>query len=71
MQISCETDDCVPAVRNEFDAELFSDPTYPSRLAEPSALGCVRLNDVEGARAEMLKVLGDFPSEMKRSLEGR
>jgi DNA-binding GntR family transcriptional regulator len=28
-------------------------------------------HDVEKARAQMLKVLGDFPSEMKRSLEGR
>jgi DNA-binding FadR family transcriptional regulator len=27
--------------------------------------------DVEKARARMLKVLGDFPSEIKRSLEGR
>jgi DNA-binding GntR family transcriptional regulator len=27
--------------------------------------------DVEHARAEMLKVLGDFPAEMKRTLEGR
>jgi hypothetical protein len=27
--------------------------------------------DVERARAEMLKVLGDFPAEMKRTLEGR
>jgi DNA-binding GntR family transcriptional regulator len=27
--------------------------------------------NVEGARAEMLKVLGDFPAEMKRSLESR
>lgn len=27
--------------------------------------------DVDRARAEMLKVLGDFPAEMKRSLEGR
>ncbi|HKQ45092.1 MAG TPA: GntR family transcriptional regulator [Rhizomicrobium sp.] len=27
--------------------------------------------DVERARAEMLKVLGDFPAEMKRSLESR
>lgn len=27
--------------------------------------------NVEGARAEMLKVLGDFPAEIKRSLESR
>lgn len=27
--------------------------------------------NVEHARAEMLKVLGDFPAEMKRTLEGR
>jgi DNA-binding GntR family transcriptional regulator len=27
--------------------------------------------NVERARAEMLKVLGDFPAEMKRTLEGR
>jgi DNA-binding FadR family transcriptional regulator len=27
--------------------------------------------DAERARAEMLKVLGDFPAEMKRSLENR
>jgi DNA-binding GntR family transcriptional regulator len=27
--------------------------------------------DVEKARTQMLKVLGDFPSEIKRSLEGR
>ncbi len=28
-------------------------------------------HDVEAARAEMLTVLGDFPAEMKRTLEGR
>ena len=27
--------------------------------------------NVERARAEMLKVLGDFPAEMKRTLESR
>ena len=27
--------------------------------------------NVEHARAEMLKVLGDFPTEIKRSLESR
>jgi len=27
--------------------------------------------DVERARAEMLKVLGDFPAEIKRTLESR
>lgn len=28
-------------------------------------------HDVAAARAEMLTVLGDFPAEMKRTLEGR
>ena len=27
--------------------------------------------NVERARSEMVKVLGDFPAEIKRSLEGR
>jgi len=41
-------------------------------LNEHRALAAVIASrDVEKARAQMLKVLGDFPSEIKRSLEGR
>ena len=41
-------------------------------LNEHRALAeAIASRDVEKARNQMLKVLGDFPSEMKRSLEGR
>jgi DNA-binding GntR family transcriptional regulator len=41
-------------------------------LNEHRALAsAIASRDVEHARAEMLKVLGDFPAEMKRTLEGR
>ncbi|HEY4078403.1 MAG TPA: GntR family transcriptional regulator [Rhizomicrobium sp.] len=40
-------------------------------LNEHRALAdAIASHDVELARAEMLKVLGDFPAEMKRTLEG-
>jgi DNA-binding GntR family transcriptional regulator len=41
-------------------------------LAEHRGLAdAIASRDVERTRAEMLKVLGDFPAEMKRTLEGR
>jgi DNA-binding GntR family transcriptional regulator len=41
-------------------------------LNEHRALAdAIASRDVEKARAEMLKVLGDFPAEVKRTLEGR
>jgi DNA-binding GntR family transcriptional regulator len=41
-------------------------------LNEHRALAeAIASRDVARARAEMLTVLGDFPSEMKRTLEGR
>jgi DNA-binding GntR family transcriptional regulator len=41
-------------------------------LNEHRALAeAIASRDVERARAEMLKVLGDFPAEMKRTLESR
>jgi DNA-binding GntR family transcriptional regulator len=41
-------------------------------LNEHRALAdAIATRDVDHARAEMLKVLGDFPAEMKRTLEGR
>ena len=41
-------------------------------LNEHRALaGAIASRDVEKARGEMLKVLGDFPAEVKRTLEGR
>ena len=41
-------------------------------LREHRALAdAIATRNVEHARAEMLKVLGDFPAEMKRTLEGR
>lgn len=41
-------------------------------LNEHRALAdAIASRNVEHARAEMLKVLGDFPAEMKRTLEGR
>lgn len=41
-------------------------------LSEHRALAdAIARRDVELARTEMMTVLGDFPSEMKRSLEGR
>jgi DNA-binding GntR family transcriptional regulator len=41
-------------------------------LAEHRTLAdVIASRDVDRARAEMLKVLGDFPAEMKRTLEGR
>jgi DNA-binding GntR family transcriptional regulator len=41
-------------------------------LREHRALAdAIASHNVDHARAEMLKVLGDFPAEMKRTLEGR
>jgi len=41
-------------------------------LNEHRALAtAIASRDVERARAEMLKVLGDFPAEVKRTLENR
>jgi DNA-binding FadR family transcriptional regulator len=41
-------------------------------LAEHRALAdAIATRNVEKARAEMMKVLGDFPAEVKRSLESR
>jgi len=43
-----------------------------SALNEHRALAdAIASRNVDHARAEMLKVLGDFPAEMKRTLEGR
>ena len=49
-----------------------SDDDGMTALTEHRALAdAIASRNVERARAEMLKVLGDFPAEMKRTLEGR
>jgi DNA-binding GntR family transcriptional regulator len=49
-----------------------SDDDGTAALNEHRALaGAIASRNVERARAEMLKVLGDFPAEVKRSLESR
>jgi DNA-binding GntR family transcriptional regulator len=49
-----------------------SDDDGMAALNEHRALAdAIASRDVEKSRAEMLKVLGDFPAEMKRTLESR
>jgi DNA-binding GntR family transcriptional regulator len=45
--------------------------SYAALNEHRSLADTIASRDVAHARTEMLKVLGDFPAEMKRSLEGR
>jgi DNA-binding GntR family transcriptional regulator len=48
-----------------------NDESYAALNEHRALADAIASRDVTRARAEMLTVLGDFPSEMKRTLEGR
>jgi DNA-binding GntR family transcriptional regulator len=51
--------------------EMSSDDGVAALNEHRGLADAIASRDVTRARAEMLKVLGDFPAEMKRTLEGR
>jgi DNA-binding GntR family transcriptional regulator len=48
-----------------------ADESYAALNEHRGLADAIASRNVERARAKMLKVLGDFPAEMKRTLEGR